>query len=85
MKTFYMTFVDDSSPPENRFLGACIVSGKDAKNAHQNTFLFSCNPGGEALIHDITKMARKIKPKYKNRLLSKEEIDEAFSEERKLQ
>lgn len=72
-QTWWLSFCDPDKPKGSLFLGVIIVEAVDFVDAHCKTQFLGINPGGEIQGIDITENAHKVKPEYKNRLLSKEE------------
>lgn len=78
-ETFYLSFCDPDKPEGSKFLGVIIVDGIDIVDAHCMTHFLGINPGGEVLFIKIP-IGVNIKEGYKNRLLTKEEAEEAAEE-----
>jgi hypothetical protein len=75
MKTWWLSFCDPNLPRGRQFKGVIIVDEKDFMLAHQKVCLLGINPGGEIEGYDITHVNHTIKPEYKNRLLSRVQIE----------
>lgn len=75
-RTFWLSFVDETRPEGDRFLGVCIVDVTDEDAARAKEFQARRFPGGNAAGLDITNTTLPIP--IKNKLLSFEEL-EAFA------
>jgi hypothetical protein len=64
----WLSFADETG-----FLGASIVEGGGIMEATMRARLLGCNPGGEVLGEPLTNLPPE---EYRERLLSREEIDE---------
>jgi hypothetical protein len=76
LTTWWLSFAG-----EEGFRGACIVEAPSFLLAHMVANFAGANPGGEMRGHEIDPVsARLIPEKWKNRLLSRQDID-AFDAE----
>lgn len=66
-------------PWASSFRGACIVGGRNVEEACDRAWELKCNPGGDAYGYPVPDTV-KVDPRWRNRLLSKRELD-AFYEE----
>ena len=80
IKTWWLSFCDPDKPKGTQFLGVIIVDAKGLFHAHHQINMLGINPGGEIQCFDISKIDPPIKDRYKNRLLTKEECEEATGE-----
>lgn len=71
---WYLSFADE------KFNGACIVEGTDFLDAVQEAHRLKINPGGQVVGNPIPEDAE-YDPKYRNRLLSKEDLQEMLPHE----
>jgi hypothetical protein len=78
---WWLSFSDNERPSGSRFLGACIVTGTDLKDAIATAHLNHCNPGGEVLGHSIVPSAADRIPPHRLRVLLDKETAEALESE----
>jgi hypothetical protein len=74
---FWLSFADGTRPTGSQWLGAIISRGEDFLAAVRATHAAKINPGGEVQgveMDDDT--VSKVPDSYRNRLLSKSDIDE---------
>jgi hypothetical protein len=84
MALWWLSFCDASLPAGTQFLGACIVEGgtsgdlkADLAVAIQNAWRLECNPGGEIKFQEVApSIEPHIKPKWRNRLLTRTECEQ---------
>lgn len=69
MRKYYISFADD-----NGFLGACIVQATSPHMATIVAMVAGCNPGGEALIHEVDEAGYQLTPYPLNTLLQKSDL-----------
>jgi len=69
---WWLSFVND----DGEFLGVSIVRGGGVQEAAINARLIGCNPGGEVKAWPLINGATP-EEQYRNRLLSKDELEEA--------
>ncbi len=75
MTYYWLSFVDDTRPEGDRFVGGCIVVASSAAGAVMEARAQDCNPGGEVAIVEITPEYEHNVARYKlNHLYSKAEI-----------
>ncbi len=85
---FWLSFCDTTRPAGSQFLGVCIVEGADTGDmktdlaaAIHRAHSLGCNPGGSVKSQRIMEsLEPKIHPKWRNRLLNKQECEE-FNQE----
>jgi len=74
MNLFYVSFADRGRAKGDRFLGACVVEGRDIREASERATALRIHPGGEILGVPVEpETAPLIDAKWKNRLLTREE------------
>lgn len=74
--SYWLSFCDPKRPEGTRFLGACIVPGRDLREAARWAWVLNCNPGGEVLGLEVPPtIDPSIPAEWRNRLLSREEVD----------
>lgn len=71
---FYISFCDPDRPKGTQFLGAVIVRADDMASATREAWRLGINPGGEALGFSIPLVYLRNSEGYRERLLSKEEL-----------
>lgn len=74
----YLSFVLGDGDDEH-FAGGCIVRGDDVVEAVKEAHRLGCNPGGDVLGGPIPE-GHLPPEKYRERLLTKAEIDECWSD-----
>lgn len=69
---WYLSFADESG-----WLGGCYVEAPIAKMAHLSALTQGCNPGGEVAILGplLAEQMINVPAEFRNRLLTREEID----------
>lgn len=74
MPLFYLSFARTRA--EGGFLGATVIEGRDAKDAHANATLRGLNPGGFVAILEVPKHLEEESDfaAYRNRLVGREEV-----------
>lgn len=77
---WWLSFADPGKPDGEKFLGGCLVKAPSTMPdmAVREASLRNCNPGGEALIAEVTHIVfpEKVFERYGNRLLSWDECRE---------
>jgi hypothetical protein len=72
---WYLSFVDVEGD-EDEWLGACIVRAPVESAAVAIAHIKGCNPGGQVVIYGPIPLD-KVNPTYMDRLLDREEVEEA--------
>ncbi len=72
MSRWWLSFADTET--EGRFLGACIVGGRDLVDATERAHRLGCNPGGEVLGVEIPDSVQ-LPEGCGDRLLTKEDAE----------
>jgi hypothetical protein len=73
---WWLSFCDPTKPEGQQFLGACIVQARGFFTATLQAHRLGCNPGGECRGSGPIPLEHKIKERWVNRLLTKEECEE---------
>jgi hypothetical protein len=75
MSFWWLSFCDPIRPRGRQFLGGCIVEAGDMAEAIAEAWRHGCNPGGEAVGHEVPPEFEHNIPRFGvNKLLSKEQV-----------
>lgn len=67
---YWISFVDESKPVGQAFVGVAIVRARNQEDAIKESWRLKLNPGGQACIIRVPELYAD----YTNRLMNKEEI-----------
>ncbi len=76
-KWWWLSFCDGQRPRGSQLLGVCVVQGDGLMGAIQEAHRLGCNPGGEVLGTPIRKGEWLPKKKWRGRLLTRAQAEEA--------
>jgi hypothetical protein len=73
---FWLSFVDDTRPKGEQFLGGCAVEADSVEQAIRRAWALGINPGGEVAAVQVPKHLEKNLTRYGlDRLLTKAELN----------
>jgi hypothetical protein len=74
MTYYWLSFVDNERPLGDRFLGGCLVQASSSKAAVIEAWQQHCNPGGEAVIVEIS-------PPHETSAVAKFQLNHLYSKD----